>query len=123
MPQTKPLSTALELQTYLGERTVAFTLVGTPTDVEMPTTVHVPISIAFRLHYLGRAFDGQVVKLIKPAGMTRVDYIQLQRLIEELELVAETTKDPVSQHYLSQLLPLLSISRKYPTSSLNVIGQ
>jgi hypothetical protein len=123
MPRIKPLRSALELETYADERTVLFKLVGAPTDAAIVTEVHVPLSIAFRLYYLGRAFDGQVVKLIKPNAMVRIDYTQLQLLKDELEFVAETTIDPVSKHYLALLLPMVAASTKYPSCALNVIEQ
>lgn len=123
MAHTKPLSRALDLRTYAGERMVCFKLVGMAADIEGPTEVLIPYSIAFRLHYMGRAFDGQVVKAIRPGGMTRIDFTQLQVLSSELQLVAKTTTDPVSQHYLAPLLSLLAVSAKHPSCALTVSDQ
>lgn len=122
MPHIKPLSRALELATYASERTVAFRLVGRGAVDASTAEVHVPLSIAYRIFYLGRAFDGQAIKSIEPRGSTSVDYVKLQVLISELELVGQAVRDPVSQHYLGLLLPLLASSRAHTTSPLNLIA-
>jgi hypothetical protein len=82
--------------------------------------VAVPIAIVYRLHHLGRAFDGQAVKHLLPEGMFRIGFIDTQRLISELELVSTAVSDPVSQHYLAKLLPLLRTTAGYPSSAVKV---
>ena len=123
MARTKPLSQVLNLDTYEGDLKVELRLVADTDEeqAEAPDPVEIPRSIVRRLHHLGRAFDGQAVKYLKPQGKVRVDFIWLQRLIGELELVRETTTDPVSLHYLSQLIPMLTASRTIKNSALLII--
>jgi len=119
MPHIKPMSKVLELDTYAGEKTVLFKLVDLG-DSSGPTEVRIPISIAYRLYYLGRAFDGQKIKMIKPEASTSVDFVQLQTLMSELAVVDQTVIDPVSKHYLGLLLPMLASSRRHPGCRLIV---
>lgn len=122
MPNVKSLNDALKLETYALHRCVKFSVdsgsgsMGSGSDV-----VAVPIAIVHRLHHLGRAFDGQVVKHLVPQGMLRIGFIDTQRLIGELELVAEAVADPVTQHYLAKLLPLLRTTSALPLSAVKVV--
>ena len=123
MPYIQPLSKALALETYADQKTVKFRLLGSrPTERAAPSEVLIPVAIVYRLYYLGRAFDGQVIKLIEPHGATQIDYVRLQTFISELELVAKAVSDPVSLHYLNLLLPLLIKSRGNTECCLNVVA-
>ena len=121
MSHIKPLPKALSLETYANQRQVAFAWRKDSSAESDAVEVLVPLSIAYRLYYFGRAFDGQVVKRIEPVGMARVEFIELQRLVDELQIVEATTTDPVSQFYLSKLLPLLRLSSGHPKSFLTVV--
>ena len=121
MSHIKPLPKALSLDTYANERPVVFSWFKDGSSGGDAVEVCIPLSIAYRIYYFARAFDGQVAKRIEPVGMARVEFIELQRLIDELEIVEATTTDPVSQYYLSKLLPLLRTSRGHPKSYLNVV--
>jgi len=124
MPNIKPLNDALSLQTYAEQSRVKFRLVPESAPLQSGTPeVEVPVAIVYRLHHLGRAYDGQAVKLLLPQGSFQIGFVQLQRLISELDLVAQVvTADPVSQHYLAQLLPLLRQSSSHPSHVLKVIS-
>jgi hypothetical protein len=121
MPNVKPLNDALKIETYSLQKCVKF-------SVDIPshagTTPHdevaVPVAIVYRLHHLGRAFDGQAVKHLLPQGMFRIGFIDTQRLISELELVSTVVSDPVSLHYLAKLLPLLRSTSGHPSSAVKV---
>jgi hypothetical protein len=123
MPRIRPLTKALELATYAGERPVSFRLLGRGELDATTPEVLVPISIAWRLYYLARAFDCQTVKYIDPrGGASQLDYVGLQLLISEFEFVAQVTSDPVSRHYLGMLLPLLTSAREHTGSRLHVVA-
>jgi hypothetical protein len=63
-PKIKPLNDALSLAAYSGQKRVSYALVQGPLSNQVvKVKIQIPISIAYRLYYLGRAFDGQAVKV------------------------------------------------------------
>jgi hypothetical protein len=123
MPHIQPLNDALSLDTYADQKTVSFTIIERRTSGQAAKAeVQIPLSIAYRLFFLGRAFDCQAIKFIEPRGSTQIDFIRLQVLISELELIARAVSDPVSQHYLKLLLPLLKGSCGDTACCLNVVA-
>jgi hypothetical protein len=122
MPHVKPLNDALKIETYALHKSVKFSVdMASDTKHAPAQEVAVPIAIVHRLHHLGRAFDGQAVKHLLPQGMFRIGFIDTQRLISELELVATAVSDPVTQHYLAKLLPLLRTTSASPSSAVKVV--
>ena len=111
MAKFKPYSKALSIETYESDPTVEYRIVSSREgDENGKFQIEIPLSIAWRIYYLARAFDGQAVKKIEPKGMTRIDYLSIPLLTGELELVRGTVTDPVSSHYLDILIPLLKSS-------------
>lgn len=122
-PKIKPLNDALSLAAYSGQKTVSYALVQGPlTNQVLKVEIQIPISIAYRLYYLGRAFDGQAVKYIEPAGSTQIGFVQLQVLVSELQLIDRAVTDPVTKHYLGLLLPHLVESRTDTSTCLNIVS-
>ena len=80
--------------------------------------IGVPVAICYRIFHLGSAYDGQIVKYLQPSGSVSIPYLEIQRLVSELEVVEKVTTDPVAQHYLAPLLRLLRQSSVYPSCRL-----
>jgi hypothetical protein len=57
-----------------------------------------------------------------PGSMSRIEYPHVQLLIAELELLEKIVHDPVSQHYLALLLPMLRANRTDTACALIVKG-
>lgn len=124
MPKVKPIDKILDINSYANDRKVIFRIVGSdqePSDAN--DSVEVPISIVYRLFHLGRAYDFQAIKLIQPGGMTRIEYVHLPLLTLEFEQIFHIVNDPVAQHYLRQLLPLLKSKRHDTKTALLVVTQ
>lgn len=120
-PSIAPLSKVFDLATYAHEKAVVYTLFGFDRgDAKATLVVQIPISIAWRIHYLGRAFDGQAIKSIQPSASVVVSFTQLQLLRSELDVVSKAINEPVSRHYLELLLALLAKSSANPASCLRV---
>jgi hypothetical protein len=107
MPRIKPSSKVLELETYSSDRPMIFSFAGPKATPDSNDAVCVPISIAFRLYHLGRAYDFQSIKLIHPSGVARLDFSQRELVISELSKIRVLVNDPVVEHYLGMLLPYL----------------
>jgi hypothetical protein len=123
MRTTRPIDTLLKVETYKAEPPVEYSIVGGGSGDDSPIEpVKIPVSIAYRIYFLARAFDGQVIRQIEPRSSALVDYANLQRLASELDVVAQAVSDPVTQHYLAQLLPLCRSSTRRPGSSLRVLA-
>ena len=120
MRTTRPVESLLKLETYTGEPSVEYSLVGAEIPAGSERTVSVPVSIAYRLYFLARAFDGQVIRHLEPRSSSVVEYANLQRLVSEFGIVEKAVSDPVSAHYLGLLLPLLKESAKHPRCSLRM---
>jgi len=124
MPHVKPLNDALSLETYAQQKRTRFRLEGAGDSTENdPGVVEIPVQIVYRIHHLLKAYDGQAVASLEPCGMYRIEFIQLQRLVSELELVRRAISDPVTVHYLGPLLRLIKRSSGYPKSVLTVVSQ
>ena len=124
MPKVKAINKVLELESYANDRQVTFRILGSdsqPGDAD--NSVNIPTGIAYRLYHLGRAYDFQTIKLMHPSARTRIDYVRLPLLTSELEHIAAIVNDPVVQHYLELLLPLLRSSRHDTKTALLVVPQ
>lgn len=121
-PRIKPRARAFDLDAFPLDHALWFRIVA-PKDAAPVSTneVGVPAAICYRLHHLGRAYDGQVVKYLQPQGSYVISYMDVQLLISELEMVQKATKDPVVEHYLTPLMGLLRSSSANPKSSLQVV--
>jgi hypothetical protein len=118
-PRIQPSARAFELDAFKLDHAMWFKLSvpgseGSPS----PEEIGIPIAIVHRLHYLGRAYDGQIVKYLAGSGSVAIGFHDMQRLSSELSVVEEATADPVAKHYLAILLSLLRRSVAYPSSSL-----
>jgi hypothetical protein len=109
------------LDTYKNDRRVAFQLVNVGSgEPARPQKIEIPLAIVYRLYFLGRAFDGQAVKNLQPDGKVAITYNQIQQIIGELELVSKAVSDPVSLHYIEQLIPFLKYTVPFPNATLLV---
>jgi len=122
MRTTRPIDTLLKLETYSGEPLVEYAIVGGGGDGNASVPVKIPVSIAYRIYFLARAFDGQVIRQVEPRASAIVDFANLQRLLSELDVLERAISDPVTLHYLALLLPLLRSSATRPGSSLRVLA-
>jgi hypothetical protein len=104
---SKPLRDVLDLESYASQPKCAISVVQRrPADRTLPWRVELPVGIVWRIHHLARAFECPTLSHVE-ASMIRFDYYQLTRLIGELELIGSAIRDPVTEHYLQQLLPVL----------------
>src|SRR5262245_10085932 len=123
MPHVKPITDALSFETYAKQKLVRFKLAGVGESSSDPALeVEIPVQIAFRIHFLLRAYDGQAVRSLEPRGMYQIEFMKLQRLVSELELLSRALADPVTLHYLAMLISLVKRSSAYPSSVLIVIA-
>jgi hypothetical protein len=122
MPQVKPINRILDIDAYKNDRKIIFQVNDSLQPQEGANNmVEIPISIAFRIYYLGRAYDFQTIKLIYPSGRSRINYIHLPLLTLELEQIFEIVNDPIVRCYLGFLLPLLKNIRTNTKSELIII--
>ena len=122
LPRTKPLNQILDLDTYSETRKIFFK--GQPvSEVDNDEGIEIPVAIVYRMYYLGRAYDFQAIKLIKPQGKILIPYVDSQRLIAELERLPGIVNDPIIEHYLNMFLPYLRSKREYTKSGILVKEQ
>ncbi len=121
-PRIKPRASAFDIDAYPLSHALWFRIVA-PKDAPLIAAqeVGIPVSICYRLHHLGRAYDGQVVKHLHPQGSVEVSYLDFQLLISELEIVQRASKDPVVEHYLNPLLALFRASSANPRCVLKIV--
>ena len=62
---------------------------------------------------MGRAYDFQAIKFLKPQGRVIIPYIESQLLITELEKLPGIVNDPVVEYYLNILLPYFCSKREH----------
>ena len=119
MPKFKPTDKVLDLKTYANDtRMVSFKVVSGNTSDDPSQVIEIPIAIAYRLYHLGRAYDFQVVKHTHPDSRNRIDFVFLPSLIGELRKIYDIVNDPVTRHYLDQLIPALEAKRQDTKSAL-----
>ena len=123
MPKFKPTSGVLDLANYSNDRPIVFSFAGSSASSKSNDAVSMPISIAYRIFHLGRAYDFQSVKLMYPSGTARLDFAQREHLISELSQVRRLVNDPVVEYYLAQLLPYLEGRRKETGAALFIIEE
>jgi hypothetical protein len=65
----------------------------------------------YRLYHLGRAYDLPRIVALHPTGSTLLDFIQVQVLALELELISGIVDDPALQHHIDSVLELIKQTR------------
>ena len=93
-PRHQPLSRAFELNSFKLDHALWFRLAAPPGVESLPSDeIGVPVAICYRIFHLGSAYDGQIVKYLQPSGSVSIPYLEIQRLVSELEVVEKVTTD------------------------------
>jgi hypothetical protein len=80
--------------------------------------VNIPLQILYRLHYIGRAYDFQTMKHLKPNGNQILDWTHMTQLKGEIQHLLEAIRDPVIIHYVEPLMSNLELATSRPKSHL-----
>ena len=115
----RALGRKLELATYENDLKVDFTInshIEPAVGNESP--VSVPLPLMYRYYHIGRAYDLHQLKNLHPTGVSSLDFLSMQLLIQELEQIAELINDPVLHHYSALLVAYLVSARSDTKSKL-----
>lgn len=122
MPKVKPWNGMLELETYETSQKSVVQFIDNIRREIIGNAVEIPVPIMYRFYYLGRAYDFQTMKLLKPNGKIILDRVQSLKIGSELELFSLIIKDPIIEHFLKALLPLFETTKEIKGTSIVVVS-
>ena len=118
MPKVKATNNLFKLEAYANAKTTTLQLVDNAERKFLSEKIEIPVAIMYRLYHLGRAYDLQHMKLLRPDGQLILDYIQSQQICSHLEFLNGFLKDPVVQHYANPLITALQEAKTKSRSAL-----
>lgn len=118
MPQVKSWNNKLKIETYSDGAFATIQIVDNETREFIGGEVGIPLQILYRLHYMGRAYDFQTMKLLKPNGNQILDWTNMTQLKGEIQYLLEAIRDPVIIHYVRPLMLNLELTTNRPKSHL-----
>ncbi len=83
----------------------------------------IPVPILYRMYHLGRAYDFQTMKLLRPDGKKVLDWHNLQQLLAEVECLSDVIIDPVVKHYSNLLIACLKETKNKTSSGLVYVSR
>ncbi|MFC0677535.1 hypothetical protein ACFFGH_06680 [Lysobacter korlensis] len=106
----RPLQQKLEPDTYAHDKLV-YVRVSLPRgDAPIEHVTHVPLPLMFRLYHLGRAYDLPRIAAMHPRGSFYVDFISLQTLLLELQLLTSVISDPALLPHIEALAGMIELT-------------
>ena len=111
----------LELSKYEKADKTLIQFVDNTQREKIGEPIEIPIPIMYRLYHLGRAYDFQTMKLLRPNSEMVLDRINILELYAEINFLEQVIKDPIITHFIDVLMPILKSVKDIKGAGMVVI--
>jgi hypothetical protein len=103
MPHVKPRDGMFDVATYENSQTNQIRFVDGSTKSELCAPTIIPTPILYRLYYLGRAYDLQGLKRLRPDQKDTLGFLESQQICSELEFLNRVVTDPLLKAFSDEI--------------------